>query len=145
MLYLGADHRGFYYKEKIKEFLKKEGIPFRDLGNRVYDPEDDYPDFARKVAKKVAKDPERNRGILLCSSGIGMAIMANRYRKVRAGTCISSWLAEHGRQNDDMNILVIAAEITDFQTVKNMIKKFLNTPFRNEEKYLRRIKKLDKL
>lgn len=145
MLYLGADHRGFHYKEKIKEFLKKEGIPFKDLGNMVYDPEDDYPDFARKVAKKVAENPEKNRGILLCSSGIGMAIMANRYRKVRAGTCISSWLVEHGRQNDDINILVIAAEITDFQTVKNMIKKFLSTPFRNEEKYLRRIKKLDKL
>jgi len=145
MLYLGTDHRGFQLKEDIKAFLKEKGIAFEDLGNYVYEPEDDYPDFGKLVAVKILADPENNRGILICGSGIGMAVVANRYKGVRAGTCLSAWMAEHGRQNDNINVLVLASDITDFGTAKHIIKTFLETKFRNEEKYKRRIMKIENL
>lgn len=145
MLYLATDHRGFQLKEEIKNFLKEEGIVFEDLGNTVYDVEDDYPDFGKLAASKISQNPEENRAILFCGSGIGMAIVANRLKGVRAGTCLSSWMAEHGRQNDNINVLVLASDITDFGTAKKIIKTFLETKFKNEEKYKRRVRKIEQV
>lgn len=143
MLYLGTDHRGFELKEQIKKILQEQGIAFEDLGNQQLEPEDDYTDFGLAVAKKVAENPEENRGILLCGSGIGMSIIANRIKGVRAGLSLSPWMAEHGRQNEDINVLVLASNISDLKVSQDIIQTFLNTTFLSEEKYIRRKKELD--
>jgi len=143
MIYLGTDHRGFEQKEEIKKFLKEEGIVFEDLGNTQLDPNDDYTDFGLAVAKKVAEKPDENRGILFCGSGIGVSIIANRLKRVRAGLCLSPWMAEHGRQNEDINVLALATNIIDLETNKKIIKTFLNTDFVLKENYIRRKKELD--
>jgi ribose 5-phosphate isomerase B len=143
MIYLGTDHRGFELKEQIKEFLKEQGIAFEDLGSHQLDPNDDYTDIGFLVAKKIAEKPDENRGILLCGSGIGVVIAANRIKRVRAGLCLSTWMAEHGRQNEDINILALASNLTDLETSKDIIKTFLNTSFLMTENYIRRKKELD--
>lgn len=144
MLYLAADHRGFELKEGIKTFLKEKGLAFEDLGNSIYDHEDNYPDFGRLVAEKISQNPNNNRGILICGSGIGMAIIANRYQGVRAGSCLSPWMAEHGRQNDNINVLGLASDLTDLVTAKKIVETFLNTEFTKEEKYHKRVEGIDR-
>lgn len=84
MIYLASDHRGFQLKEKIKIWLKEWGYEYEDMGNLVYDKDDDYPDFINKVAEAVANNPEQSRGIILGGSGQGEAMAANRYKGVRA-------------------------------------------------------------
>lgn len=143
MIYIGADHRGFELKEQTKKFFQQEGIAFEDLGNHQLDINDDYTNFGLAVAKKVAEKPEEGRGILFCGSGIGMSIAANRIKGVRAGLSLSVWMAEHGRQNEDINVLVLASNLTDLETSKNIIKIFLNTGFLMTENYIRRKKELD--
>ncbi len=142
MIYLGADHRGFEIKEAIKEWLQKEKIKFSDLGNKIYDKNDDYPDFAKKVAKAVQKN-RGAKGVLICGSGIGMSISANRFKNIRAGLCLSRWMAEDGKKEDNINILVLAANYTDPNTAINIFKSFLNTKFENVEKRKRRLKKIE--
>ncbi|MCD6568674.1 RpiB/LacA/LacB family sugar-phosphate isomerase [bacterium] len=143
MIYLGADHRGFYLKEAIKDYLTTRGIKWEDLGNQEYQEDDDYPLFARKVAQKVAQNPSEEKGILICGSGIGMSIAANRWKKVRAGLCLSGYMAEKGRKEDDINILVLAADITDEGTALRIVQRFLNTKFERRQRYQRRIQMLD--
>jgi ribose 5-phosphate isomerase B len=145
MIYLGTDHRGFEQKEEIKKFLGEQGIAFEDLGNTQLDPNDDYTDFGLAVAKKVAEKSDENRGILFCGSGIGMSIVANRLKGIRAGLSLSPWMAEHGRQNEDINVLVLASNLTDLETSKSIIKTFLDTAFLTTENYIRRKKELDEV
>ena len=107
MIYLGTDHRGFKLKEKIKEWLSEWGHEFEDLGNTVYDKGDDYPDFASAVARKVTENPRENRGILLCGSGVGMDIAANKFKGVRSALVWSDdeELVKHSRLDDGTNVL----------------------------------------
>ncbi len=142
MIYLGADHRGFELKQAIKEWLKSQKIKFKDLGNEIYDKNDDYPDFAKKVAKAVQKD-KKSKGILICGSGIGMSIAANRFKNVLAGLCLSRWMAQDGRKEDNINVLVLAANYTDPNTAIAIVKEFLNTSFENIQKRKKRLKKID--
>lgn len=144
MLYLGADHRGYYLKEAIKRFLKSRKIEFEDLGNLQFDKDDDYPDFARLVAKAVQKDPSKNQGILICGTGIGMCIAANRFKKVRAGLALSAFMAKKAKEEDDVNVLCLAADITDESTAFRIIDQWLNAGFSNIERHRRRIEKIDK-
>lgn len=144
MLYLGADHRGFYLKEAIKNFLQKEKIKFIDLGNLEYNEEDDYPDFAIKVALKISMN-NKNQGILICGSGIGMSIVANKFKKVRAGLCSSAQLAKEAKQANDINILCLAADSNNITTAKLIINEWLKTKMKPEVRYLRRIKKINQL
>ncbi|MDD5760708.1 MAG: ribose 5-phosphate isomerase B [Candidatus Pacebacteria bacterium] len=144
MIYLGADHRGFYLKEGIKKFLEEEKIKFDDLGNLSYDESDDYPDFAKKVALKISSHP-KNKGILVCGSGIGMSIAANRFKGVRAGVCLSGYMAREAKRAIDINILCLAADLTDINTAKSIVREWLKTSFKKEPRYLRRVKKIDQL
>jgi len=145
MLYLGADHRGYYLKENIKEFLNSKKIKFQDLGNFIYDKNDDYPDFAKLVAKKVSQKPKANFGILICGSGQGVCIVANKYSQVRAALCLSSWMVQKARQDDAINILCLAADVTDPQTAFRIIKTFLKTHTSQDERYQRRLKKITQI
>jgi len=143
MIYLGADHRGYYLKEAIKKFLKSRKIEFEDLGNLNYDKDDDYPDFAEKVAREVQKDPENNLGILICGTGLGMGIASNRFKNVRAILALSGWLARKGKEEDKANVLCLAADITDESTAFRIVDEFLKAKFLNEERYKRRIEKIE--
>lgn len=143
MIYLGSDHRGYNLKEEIKKFLDKEKIKFQDLGNLKYDEKDDYPDFAKKVANKISSNSKKDKGILICGTGIGMSIVANKFKQVRAGLCLSGYMATRAVEEDDINILCLAADITDAGTSKKIIKEWLNAKFKNDECYKRRLKKID--
>lgn len=142
MLYLGADHNGFKLKEHLKEFLEDRHIDYLDLGNDKFKKTDDYPDFAKKVAKKVAAD-KKSYGILICGSGQGMCIVANKYKNVRAILGWSTAAARRARHDDDANILCLPAwRLTNEQSLR-VLKAFLSTDFANLTRYKRRIKKIN--
>ena len=141
-VFLGADHRGFELKEKLKEWLKDHGYAVEDLGAHELKPEDDYPDFAFAVAEKVAEDPVGNRGVLLCGSGAGMDIAANKVRGIRATVVWSRESAEHARSHDDVNAVSLAADWTSPEQAGEIVRAFLDTPFSGEERHVRRLKKI---
>lgn len=143
-IYLGADHRGFYLKEKIKKYLKKLKVDFKDLGNKIFDQKDDYPDFALLVAKKVSQN-KRNRGILICGSGVGVCIVANKVKGIRAGQAFAWRQTEHSRQADDINILCLDGDRLQGKAVNDIVRTFLKTKFSNLPRYKRRIQKIEKI
>lgn len=142
MIYLGADHRGYNLKEELKKSLEQKKIEFQDLGNLEYDEKDDYPDFAKKVAGKISSNSKKDKGILICGTGIGMSIAANKFKEVRAGLCLSGYMAKRAVEEDNINILCLAADITDTGTSEKIIKEWLKAKFKNEERHKRRIKKI---
>ncbi|MDP3764113.1 MAG: RpiB/LacA/LacB family sugar-phosphate isomerase [bacterium] len=144
MIYIGSDHRGYNLKEYLKGYLTAAKIPFKDLGNHKFDPEDDYPDFAFKVAERVAENVKENFGVMICGSGLGMVVAANKIKNIRAGLAVDEWFAKHGRENDNLNVLVLSADQTDFSLAERILKAFLVTRFINEEKYIRRVDKIEK-
>lgn len=143
IIYIGADHRGFELKEYLKKYLADSGHQVIDLGNDHYDPNDDYPDFAKLVAEKVSVDPEINRGILICRSGAGVDIVANKFKGVRSALVTDVKQAELVRKDDDTNILSLASELTNEEQAKKIVDTWLKTPFSGIEKDARRIKKIE--
>jgi ribose 5-phosphate isomerase B len=141
-IFLGADHRGLKLKEFLKEKLKEENFDFEDCGNFIYDPNDDYPDFAFKVAHKVKKNPE-SLGILICGSGAGVCFTANKVKGIRAGLAITPEMASIIKADDNINILCLASDFISKEIAWQTVKAFLETKFKNTEKYLRRIKKVE--
>ncbi len=141
-IFLGADHRGFELKEKLKEWLKDKGYVVEDMGAYKLDTEDDYPDFAVAVAGKVAEDPEGNRGVLLCGSGGGMDVVANKIRGVRATVTWSQDAVEHARARDNANVISIAADWTPPETAREIVRIFLEMDFGQAERDLRRLEKI---
>ncbi len=142
-LFIGADHRGFELKNKIVEYLQQEHIPVEDMGPHTYEATDDYVDFSKKVASAVLQDVNENRGIVLCGSGIGVAMAANRFRGIRCALAINEDQIQHGREHDHINMIALPAEYMNFETIKKCIETFLATPVNNDPKYLRRNTKLD--
>jgi len=145
IIYLGADHEGFNLKEKIKESLMNEGYSIVDMGAEAYVADDDYPDYAAKVAEAVGKDPENNRGILLCRSGFGMDIVANKFPGVRAALPASPDHMYQGRHDDNVNVLVIGADFMDEEGAFKVMKTFLATPYARDVRYERRLEKISKM
>ena len=144
-IFLGADHRGFELKEKLKEWLKDSGYAVEDMGATKLEPEDDYPDFAFAVAERVAENSNEHRGILLCGSGVGMDIAANKVRGVRATVAWNRESAGHARAHDDANAIAIAADWTPPEQVREIIKTFLETAFSGEGRHIRRLKKIQEI
>lgn len=142
-VFIGADHNGFELKDTLIEYLQEKNIRVEDMGNYEHDPEDDYPIFAKKVAQAVLQNPEEFRGIVICGSGIGVAIAANRHKGIRCGVCLSPEAAKHGRENDHINMLSLAAEYTSPDAAKEIVDTFLQTAQKPLEKYIRRGKQLD--
>lgn len=146
VIYLGADHRGFEIKEQIKKLLSDKGyFEIADLGAKTYDKNDDYPDFASHVAKRVSEDPENARGVLVCGSGAGVDIVANKYPHVRSVLAVSPDQVFDARHDDDVNVLSLSAETTDPAQIPNLIQIFLTTPFSKEERHTRRINKIGEI
>ena len=138
-IFISSDHAGFKLKEIIKNFLDKNKIAYNDLGpntdNRV-----DYPDFAHKVAKKV-KISKNNVGILVCGSGMGMNIAANRHKNIRAAQCFNSKSTKLSRLHNDANIITLGSRLLSKNTALKCVNIFLKTNFEGG-RHLKRIKKI---
>lgn len=142
-VFLGADHRGFFLKEKIKEWLKENGYEASDLGNTEFNPSDDYPDFSLPVAKEVSAG--KGLGILFCGTGVGMNIAANKVKGVRAALVFNEGLAKQAREHGDSNILTLPADLLDEEKAITIVKTFLTTSFSGDERHKRRIAKIRKI
>ena len=140
MLYIASDHGGFELKNKVISHLKKLGIEFCDLGTNSAE-SCDFPVYCKKLVAKVKED-ENNKGILICGSGIGMSICANRNRGIRAALCKDVPTAKLCRQHNDANVLILAGRSTGVVTANKMVMAFLTTEHLGG-KYARRMKMID--
>ncbi|MBS96745.1 MAG: ribose 5-phosphate isomerase B [SAR202 cluster bacterium] len=138
---LGSDHAGFEIKEEIKSFLTSLNIDFVDLGASEFDALDDYPDFAKNVGYSI-RNGEAEKGIIVCGSGVGASITANKIKGVRAGLCHDGYSAHQGVEHDDMNVLCIGSRIIGIELIKEIIISFINAKFSGEERHSRRLQKL---
>lgn len=140
---VGSDHAGFKLKEKIKKYLKMKKIEYIDLGTDSLESVD-YPDYALKVAKQVARNQDR-RGILVCGTGTGMTIAANKVKGIRAVAAYDVYSARMSRIDNDTNILGLRGRYFPYEKVKKIINVWLNTPFSGEQRHKRRLKKISGL
>lgn len=145
LIYIGADHRGFNLKETLKKFLKDQGYEVVDVGNEVYDENDDYPDFAALVSRAISQGPVNCRGILICGSGVGVDIVANKFKGVRSALVNIPDQAYLSRNDDDTNVLSLAADFLSEDDAKKILSTFLQTPFSGKENYRRRLGKIRQL
>lgn len=155
-IYIGADHRGYKLKEEIFQYLVDEGYEIEDFGAYEYLKDDDYTQYAEKVASVIGNhyvEKERSvhkihgsvRGILFCGSGVGVDIVANKFDGVRASIGKDPKQVEKGRSDDDMNVLVIAADFTDLSETKKMVKVFLETKFSGKKRHKRRLEEIKRI
>jgi len=145
VIYLGADHRGFKLKEYLKDFLKNEGFEIVDLGNDHYDENDDYPDFAKLVAEKVSRGFENSRGIVICGSGVGVDVVVNKFPNVRGALVANPDQAFDSRNDVNANVLALAANFLEEETVKKIVRVWLSTPFSEEPRHQRRLSKISQI
>ena len=143
-IFIGSDHRGFYLKEKVAAWLFDWGYKFLDVGASHLDPKDDYTLYAQEVASLVAKS-KNSKGILLCGSGVGVDIVANKFDGVRASIGKTPDQVKAGRNDDDMNVLVIAADYTKEDEAKDILKAFLETKFSSKNKYKKRLEDINRI
>jgi ribose 5-phosphate isomerase B len=138
---VGADHGGFELKKQLVEQLKLAGHSVDDVGAHAYDAKDDYPEFARKVAEAVASG-EAERGLLVCGSGVGASIAANKIKGVRAALCHDTYSAHQGVEHDDMNVLCLGARIIGVELARELLDAFVKARFSGEERHVRRLNKV---
>lgn len=139
-LLLASDHAGFELKQRIKQSLQTQGVPFEDLGPDSSESVD-YPDYARKVAAAISKG-EAERGVLVCGSGQGMAMTANRYQGVRAALPWSEETARLSREHNDANVLALGGRVLTTETALRILDVWLSTPFAGG-RHQARVKKID--
>lgn len=142
-IFMGADHRGFELKNKLMEYLQEKNIRVEDMGAYEYDGLDDNPDYAQKVAKSVLQHPDEFLGIVICGSGVGVAISANRFKGIYCGLGFDIEQIKSAKAHDHLNVLALASDNIDFEKAKEVVDAFIETPLNNGEKYLRRLKKID--
>ncbi len=141
---VGADHAGFNLRDAVISTIEAEGHQVIDLGAQCYDAEDDYPDRAAPVAEAVTNG-KADRGVIVCGSGIGAAITANKYRGVRASVCHDSYSAAQGVEHDDMNVLCIGGRIIGEAIATQLVEAFLSAKMGEEERYHRRLNKINNI
>jgi len=139
-VYIGADHRGYKLKTELIEFLRSESFNITDCGNNKYIIDDDYTDFAIITAEKVISN--KAVGIIICGSGAGVCIAANKVKGVRASMCVNEKQAILAREDDNANIICLGADLTNENEAKKIVLKFLETPFSCEERHIRRLNKI---
>jgi RpiB/LacA/LacB family sugar-phosphate isomerase len=139
----GSDHAGFQLKATILEYLKSLGHEVLDVG--AYDEKpSDYPDFAEKVGRAVL-DGKAERGVLICGSGVGASVAANKLKGIRAGMCHDTYSAHQGVEHDNTNVLVLGERVIGVALAKDLVAAFLGAKFTNEERHVRRLGKIAKL
>ena len=142
-IYIGADHRAFDLKEQLVACLAPQGREVEDL-NKNNNPDDDYPDVAKSVAEKVGENTD-NFGILLCRSGAGVSVAANKVKGVRSALMHNPNQVEIARADDDINVLALGADFITLEEAKKAISVFLATPFSGEARHVRRLEKISQL
>ncbi|RWZ78094.1 MAG: RpiB/LacA/LacB family sugar-phosphate isomerase [Candidatus Chaera renei] len=147
-IYLGSDHNGFHLKEKIFAYLQKRGYDVEDVGDKELDPDDDFPQFAYAAAVKILGSEHNDaRAILLCGSGQGMCMAANRIHGIRAAVAWDAQEAKLSRNDNDSNVLCLPARLLQDQDHQwqNVVDTWLNTDFAAAARYIRRNRQLDEL
>lgn len=141
MIFIASDHAGYALKEVLKKYLDELVMPYKDLGPAKLNPDDDYPDTASSLAKEVG---ERNeRGILLCGNAIGVCVVANKFRGIRAGIGYSTYAAKTQREDDDTNVLCLPGRFLGTDDAKEILRVWLTTPFSGAPRHKRRIAKIE--
>lgn len=141
MLALGCDQGGYALKLEVIKYLEEKGIEYKDCGTYSEDAVD-YPIYARKVVKEILSG-NCEKGILICGTGIGISIVANRYKGIRAALCGDCFSAEATRQHNDANILAMGARVVGPGLAVKIVDTFLNTPFSGAERHARRVRMID--
>ena len=138
---LGSDHGGFPLKTELRDIIEIAGHKVVDLGAHEYDAADDYPDFAFAVARAVT-DGQAQRGVIVCGSGVGASVAANKVRGIRAALCHDSYSARQGVEHDDLNVLCLGARIIGVALATELLHAFLGAEFSAEERHQRRLNKV---
>lgn len=145
-IYLGSDHNGFEFRQQIADFLKRSGHEVVDEGDAQLDPDDDFPKFAGTTVSALLADQNKEaRGILICGSGQGMCMAANRFKGIRAALVWDLAEARMSRNDDDSNVLCLPARLMTAKDAEPIINAWLNTPFAGAPRFKRRIQQLDEL
>ena len=138
---VAADHNGYELKNLIRGLMSDAGHEVTDVGPHELDPLDDYPDYAKPLAKGVS-DGKYDRGIMICGSGVGASVAANKIKGVRAAVCHDIYSAHQGVEHDDMKKLSIGSRIVGLEVAKELVKAFLNAEYTHEERHQRRLEKV---
>lgn len=140
-IFIGSDHAGFTLKQELKKYLDTLGIKCEDVGNTVFDPTDDYPDIAYAVADKVRKT-KGARGILICDSGVGVCMTANKVSSIRAVNAYNIKIAKKSREHNDANMLCLGQDYMSLRQAKKIVNTWLETKFSTETRHHRRVDKI---
>ena len=140
---IGSDHAGFQLKTALGDFLRSLGNEVLDVGAFNENPSD-YPDFAEAVGRAVL-DKKAERGVLVCGSGVGASVAANKLPGIRAGMCHDTYSAHQGVEHDDINILVLGSRVIGIMLAQDLVKAFMGAKFTNEERHVRRLSKVKAL
>ena len=141
MIALGCDHGGFGLMQEVIKFLEENNYEYKNFG--TYSEEScDYPDYAKKVAEAIQKG-ECEKGILICGTGIGISITANKFKGIRAALCHDCFSAKATREHNDANIVALGARVVGAGLATELVRLFLTTPFSNDERHIRRINKIE--
>ncbi len=135
-IYLASDHAGFELKEEIKKYLRENNFPFEDMGTDSPQAVN-WAEYGAKAAAKVSRDPEQSKGILVCGTGIGMSMAANKFKSVRAALCTEEFMAEMSRKHNNANILALGARVTGKEKALKIVDIFLNTEFEGNRHQVR--------
>ena len=141
MIALGCDHGGYELMQEVIKYLEEHGLEYKNYGTYSTD-SCDYPDYAKKVAEAILAG-ECEKGILICGTGIGITIAANRYEGIRAANCTNSFMAEATREHNDANVITMGARVIGPGLATEIVKIFLETPFSNDERHIRRISQIE--
>jgi ribose 5-phosphate isomerase B len=144
-IYIGSDHNGYKYKQQIIDYLRTAKYEVINVGDKVLDPNDDFPKFASQVVDKLLSGGSEDKAILICGSGQGMCMAANRFKGIRASLCWNVSEAFDSRNDDDSNVLCLSAHQLTYEQIKPIISSYLSTQFAGAPRYIRRIKQLDQL
>lgn len=142
-IYIGSDHRGFELKKKIIEFLKSQNLEVIDCGNLIYDPDDDYPDYASEVARKVVEN-EESLGIVICGTGVGVSIAANKISGARAALLDKIETTAIAKSHNHINILALSSAL-DFNSIPDIVGTFIETEPSYQDRHIRRVSKITEL
>ena len=138
---VGADHAGFDLKSEVVAWLESQGHQVSDVGAHTMDPNDDYPDFAVAVADSILSG-NTERGVVVCGSGVGASITANKIKGIRACLCHDTYTARQGVEHDNMNILCLGSRIVGTEVVRELVSAFISAEYTNEERHARRLNKV---
>ncbi len=139
---IGADHGGYLLKGDIVALLQKAGHQVVDVGARTLDSSDDYPDFTRLVSEAIQRG-EVERGIVICGSGVGACVAANKFRGIRAGLCHDTYSAHQAVEHDNINMLCLGARVVGVEVAKELVQAFVRAQFSGEERHVRRLAKVE--